>query len=121
MATKIKTEEGLNGEIGVVVNIIGGQTLFNRPILDRLDAHRAIEHGFPASVLSKLVANVAIIQRDDVFQKALGISRRTMFRTKLPDAKKLLSNEQSGRAWKFAEIVAKATRDRKRTRLNSSH
>src|SRR3546814_11534767 len=33
-----------------------------------------------------------------------------MFRTKLPDAKKLLSKEQSGRAWKFAEIVAKATR-----------
>src|SRR3546814_20201970 len=32
----------------------------------------------------------------------------TLFRS--PDAKKLLSKEQSGRAWKFAEIVAKATR-----------
>jgi putative toxin-antitoxin system antitoxin component (TIGR02293 family) len=48
------------------------------------------------------------LQKSDSFEKAIGISLRTIQRHKESPAKSL-SPEQSGRAWKLAEILAKAT------------
>jgi putative toxin-antitoxin system antitoxin component (TIGR02293 family) len=49
-----------------------------------------------------------VLLRDPVsLEKAVGVSLRTLQRRKA-DPTKLLNQEQSGRTWKFAEILAKA-------------
>ncbi|MFL6754711.1 MAG: antitoxin Xre/MbcA/ParS toxin-binding domain-containing protein [Sphingomicrobium sp.] len=96
------------GDIGRVVALLGGPAVLKVRINNRLDAHNVIEKGFPSAVLSKLVSNVALIKDDEALQKALGISKRTLYRRQGGDAAKNLSKEQSGRTWRFAEILAKA-------------
>ena len=49
-----------------------------------------------------------MIHKTDSLEKAVGMSLRTFQRRKDAPAKPL-SQEQSGRTWKFAEILAKAT------------
>ena len=45
----------------------------------------------------------------DVLEKAVGISLRTLQRRKKDETGRRLSKEQSGRAWKFAALLARAT------------
>ena len=52
--------------------------------------------------------NVALLQQPGAFEKAMGISLRTLQRRKREDSPKRLSLEQSGRAWKFAELLEEA-------------
>ncbi len=89
--------------------LLGGMTTFKRSLATPLDAHEVILSGFPGNALVHLASNVALIQRPESFEKATGISMRTFQRRKKETAPKRLSQEQSGRAWKFAEIVGKAT------------
>ena len=96
------------GDIGKVVALLGGTDVIKARINNRLDAHNVIERGFPSAVLTKLVSNVALIKDDEALQKALGISKRTLYRRQGGDGPKNLSKEQSGRTWRFAEILAKA-------------
>jgi putative toxin-antitoxin system antitoxin component (TIGR02293 family) len=49
-----------------------------------------------------------LLNKRDFFERALGMSERTFQRFK-SRPRKPLSKEQSGRTWKFAEILAKAT------------
>ncbi|MBB4366824.1 putative toxin-antitoxin system antitoxin component (TIGR02293 family) [Bradyrhizobium sp. CIR18] len=57
--------------------------------------------------MTYFVSHLIFIQTDSL-EKAFGMSLRTFQRRKgAPD--KPLSQEQSGRTWKFAEILAKAT------------
>ena len=98
------------GEMDMVVGLLGGDALFARPVRDRLDAHEIILSGFPNKALRSLVRNVPVMQQPDVMEKALGISLRTFQRRSKADAVRPLSQEQSGRTWKFAEILARATR-----------
>jgi putative toxin-antitoxin system antitoxin component (TIGR02293 family) len=55
-----------------------------------------------------LVQNLAFLRWDDSFARAIGMSHRTYKRHAAGSAKPL-STEQSGRTWKLAEILAKAT------------
>jgi len=107
MSVAVKHQE-TTGDIGRVVALLGGPAVIKVRINNRLDAHNMIERGFPSAVLSKLVSNVALIKDDAALQKALGISKRTLCRRQGSDRAKNLSKEQSGRAWRFAEILAKA-------------
>jgi putative toxin-antitoxin system antitoxin component (TIGR02293 family) len=54
------------------------------------------------------VDSLALLHDPASLEKAVGISLRTFQRRKA-DPAKLLNREQSGRTWKFAEILAKAT------------
>lgn len=54
------------------------------------------------------VGNLVFIGKTESLEKAVGMSLRTWQRRK-ETPNKPLSQEQSGRAWKFAEILAKAT------------
>jgi len=108
-AKKLETEEVLSREFDRVIALLGGDATFKYPLKTALDAHEVISMGFPSTVLTELVANVALIQHSDALEKAIGISMRTFQRRKGETTAKLLSPEQSGRAWKFAEILAKAT------------
>jgi putative toxin-antitoxin system antitoxin component (TIGR02293 family) len=58
--------------------------------------------------LTHLVESLVLLHDPDSLEKAVGISWRTFQRRKA-DPDRLLSPEQSGRTWKFAEILAKAT------------
>jgi len=95
-------------EMSGVIALLGGPGVFKRGIASRLDAHEVIENGFPSLALERLVENVSLIRDDEALQKALGISKRTLYRRRGETKVKHLSREQSGRTWRFAEILAKA-------------
>jgi putative toxin-antitoxin system antitoxin component (TIGR02293 family) len=64
--------------------------------------------GLPAQALTHLIDSFAFLQKTESLEKAVGISLRTFQRRKdSPD--RTLSQEQSGRTWKFAEILARVT------------
>lgn len=98
----------ISNEMSGVIALLGGPGIFKKVIASRLDAHEVIEDGFPPLALERLVENVSLIRDDDALQKALGISKRTLYRRRGDTKAKHLSREQSGRTWRFAEILAKA-------------
>jgi putative toxin-antitoxin system antitoxin component (TIGR02293 family) len=93
--------------LGQVVKLLGGPQVLRQSILSKLDVHEVILKGIPGGALVFMVAHVKTMKPADV-TRAVGISLRTVQRrTKAPKIR--LSQEQSGRTWKFAEILAKAT------------
>lgn len=110
MATVIENEtppsKGLNPEL--VAEILGGAKILRHPLRSPLDAHDMILKGLPAESLRYLLDNLLIIKMTASLENAVGMSLRTIQRLKKKPAK-ALSKEQSGRTWKFAEILAKAT------------
>jgi putative toxin-antitoxin system antitoxin component (TIGR02293 family) len=96
-------------EIGRTVELLGGRRTLRRYVRSRLEAHDLIEAGLPGHALQHLVSEVGILRmpQHGSLEKAVGISLRTYQRRKdAPD--KPLSPEQSGRTWKFAEILGRA-------------
>jgi len=99
--------KGPGNDLQKVVDLLGGPRILSRRITSALDAHELLLDGLPGSALTHFVDHLLIIQTDSL-EKAFGMSLRTFQRRKdAPD--KPLSQEQSGRTWKFAEILAKAT------------
>src|SRR5215212_8951276 len=96
------------GDIQRVAALLGGAKVLRHPLRDPLDVHEALRDGLPRGALTHLVGHVSVLRDPASLERAVGVSQRTVQRFKLaPD--KRLSPEQSGRAWKFAEILAKAT------------
>jgi putative toxin-antitoxin system antitoxin component (TIGR02293 family) len=82
--------------------------VLSRRVASPLEAHELLLRGLPASALDHLVRHLQVIHKTDSLEKAVGMSLRTYQRRKDAPAKPL-SQEQSGRTWKFAEILSKAT------------
>jgi len=98
--------KGLGNDLQKVADLLGGPRILSRRITSALDAHELLLDGLPGSALTYFVSHLIFIQTDSL-EKAFGMSLRTFQRRKdAPD--KPLSQEQSGRTWKFAEILAKA-------------
>jgi putative toxin-antitoxin system antitoxin component (TIGR02293 family) len=96
-------------EISRTVELLGGRRTLRRAVRNRLEAHDLLQEGLPVHALKHLVNYVAILRvaHHGSLEKAVGISLRTYQRRK--DAlDKPLSPEQSGRTWKFAEILGRA-------------
>lgn len=91
-----------------VSNLLGGARILRHRLRSPLDVHEAIVQGLPGAALTHLIGKLVILRDPASLEKAVGISVRTFQRRKGAPAK-LLSREQSGRTWKFAEILAKAT------------
>lgn len=90
-----------------VVGLLGGQRMLRTRISSKLDVHEAIVKGLPGGALVHMVSHVRTLKPADV-TRAVGVSLRTVQRrTKSPRSR--LNQEQSGRTWKFAEILAKAS------------
>jgi putative toxin-antitoxin system antitoxin component (TIGR02293 family) len=107
--TELETPTTETLELQRVVDLLGGVRVFRHRLKRRLDAHEVLTHGLPGAALMHLIDNLTIIPHHGAsLEKAVGMSRRTFQRRKSASAK-LLSQEQSGRTWKFAEILAKAT------------
>jgi putative toxin-antitoxin system antitoxin component (TIGR02293 family) len=92
----------------LVVDILGGPKVLNWKLGGPLDAHELLLRGLPGAALTYLVDSLSLLHDPVSLEKAIGISLRTFQRRKA-NPTKLLNPEQSGRAWKFAEILAKAT------------
>lgn len=96
------------GTLQRVTELLGGVRLLSRRVDSALDAHELLLGGLPPSALDHLVGRLVVIDKADSLEKAFGMSLRTYQRRKDAPAKPL-SQEQSGRAWKFAEILSRAT------------
>lgn len=100
-------KSSVSGSLGRVINLLGGPQVLKESISSKLDAHEIILKGLPGGALVYMVAHFKTMKPVDVTQ-AVGVSLRTVQRrTKAPRAR--LNPEQSGRTWKFAEILANAT------------
>lgn len=88
--------------------LLGGTRILKRKVKDGFDAHNLIVGGLPGKALTHLVDCLVVIKPSESLGKAVGISTRTLQRRK-DDPDKPLDTERSGRTWKFAEILARAT------------
>ena len=70
---------------------------------------RPIVAGLPGEALNHIVGHLTVLQPTASLEKAIGISLRTFQRRK-DQPSKPLSQDQSGRTWKFAEILGWAGR-----------
>jgi putative toxin-antitoxin system antitoxin component (TIGR02293 family) len=98
-------------EVAVIertADLLGGSRIFPRRLHGPLDVHEALNRGLPREALAHLIGNVRVLHDQVLVKSAIGMSLRTSQRAKVT-AGKPLSKEQSGRVWKFAEILAKAT------------
>ena len=90
------------------VSLLGDENFVRVSLHSKVDVHRILARGLPRSALNRLITNTEVLRNDDFLQKAIGLSMRTSQRHKsAPDAP--LSEVQSGRAWKFAEVLSQAT------------
>lgn len=91
-----------------VVKLLGGKQVLRHQPRDVLAAHELIQQGLPGRSAVHLLDTLIVLAVSESAEKGLGMSLRTFQRHKdQPD--RVLSQEQSGRTWKFAEILAKAT------------
>jgi putative toxin-antitoxin system antitoxin component (TIGR02293 family) len=104
-ATKADVERSYLEDVST---LLGGHKVLGSAIHTELDAHELLHRGLPRRALISLVGKLQVIPVDDT-SEALGVSVRTLQRHKAAPGG-LLDAQQSGRAWKFAEILAKATR-----------
>ena len=97
-------------EIARTAAFLGGPRLLHAAPQNQLDAHDLLHHGLPGAALAHLVGAVPLLSapRGDMLAKAVGISLRTFQRHRDAPGRRL-NPEQSARAWKFAEIVARLT------------
>jgi putative toxin-antitoxin system antitoxin component (TIGR02293 family) len=96
------------GYLEDVSNLFGGRRVLRSEIESELDAHELLHRGLPRGALTKLVDNLLVIHADEA-SEAIGVSLRTLQRHKSAPAAPL-DVQQSGRVWKFAEILARTTR-----------
>ena len=108
VAAKIPSPAAPPGELEKIEALLGGTRVLARRLTNALDAHELLLDGLPASALDHLVGTLVVIGKNESLEKAVGMSLRTWQRRKDMPARPL-SQEQSGRTWKFAEILAKAT------------
>lgn len=107
---RLRDDQSRPPDIAKTVAILGGCAAIGQKIANLLDVHRVIERGFPKLVLRTLVENVPLLQNWNSLHKATGISMRTYFRKTGPTAASpLLTSEQSGRTWRLAQVLVKAT------------
>ena len=96
-------------EVSRTVALLGGRRTLRRSVRTRLETHDLLQKGLPANALRYLVSNVSFLcaPHHGSLEKAVGISLRTYQRRK-DTLDKPLSPDQSGRTWKFAEILGRA-------------
>jgi putative toxin-antitoxin system antitoxin component (TIGR02293 family) len=92
------------------LDLLGGPEVIVTPVRTPLEAHDLIARGLPAVTLVHLGEQAGLNPARLV--EALGMSLRTLQRRRGDrdrDRDRALSPEQSGRAWKFAELLGRAT------------
>lgn len=109
MNVPVKAAAGASQPLERVAMLLGGARVLGRKLDSGLDAHDMILRGLPGQALTHLVGGLQVIELTQSLEKAMGMSLRTYQRRKDEPSRKL-SPEQSGRVWKFAEVLDKAIR-----------
>jgi putative toxin-antitoxin system antitoxin component (TIGR02293 family) len=91
-----------------VAALLGGSRVLRHRVRHALDVHEVLSQGLPGAALTHLIDHVGLLHDHEALERAVGMSVRTFQRFKVAP-KRPLSREQSGRMWKFAEILAQAT------------
>jgi putative toxin-antitoxin system antitoxin component (TIGR02293 family) len=110
MSPQRETASGTSEPVGLarITGLFGGPRVLKHTIMSPIDAHEILVVGLPGPALTNLIVRLGDVGRTKYFEKAIGISQRTVQRRK--DAPHWrLTPEQSGRAWKFAEVFAKSS------------
>ena len=108
LRTEHKTSSPVVAELQQVAELLGGTRLLRHKLRNPLDAHEMLLQGLPGQALRHLIDSLVVLEMTGSLEQAIGMSLRTFQRHR--DAPmKPLNQEQSGRTWKFAEILAKAT------------
>jgi putative toxin-antitoxin system antitoxin component (TIGR02293 family) len=94
--------------LAAVASLLGAPSTLRKVPSSPLEAHEMLLGGLPSRALLHLVQNLVFLRWDDSLARAIGMSHRTYQRHAAVSAKPL-SPEHSGRTWKLAEIIAKAT------------
>ena len=89
--------------------LLGGERVIGRTPVTAMETHDLLVAGLPGEALNHIVGHLTVLQPTASLEKAIGISLRTFQRRK-DEPSKPLSQDQSGRTWKFAEILGWAGR-----------
>ena len=90
----------------LALEFMGGSDVFTDCPASRTELHHVILQGVPGKALDRLISNVVVLSPEQVGE-AVGVSTRTLRRRReAPEAP--LSPEQGGRAFRFAELLARA-------------
>jgi putative toxin-antitoxin system antitoxin component (TIGR02293 family) len=103
IAVEPEAKQGSAQTLEPIVEILGGPRVLKERLEGPLDVHDLLLRGLPGAALAHLVDSFALLHDPMSLEKAVGISVRTIQRRKGAPGKPL-SQEQSGRTWKFAEI-----------------
>lgn len=98
----------IDSDITRTVDVLGGGAALKRRVQNRFDLHDVLSAGLPVDALVRMGAVVSEVLDAGAIDRVLGTSLRTLQRHKKSDTPKLLSAEQSGRVWQFAEILGRA-------------
>lgn len=90
-------------------SLLGGPATLGHDMADPLETHDLLRRGLPARAIEHLLSHLRILDKTESLALAMGMSLRT-FQRRQDDLSRPLSPEQSGRTWKFAEILAHAIR-----------
>jgi putative toxin-antitoxin system antitoxin component (TIGR02293 family) len=90
-----------------ITDLLGGPKVIGKYPADPLAAHEMLQQGLPNACVVYLMGAMAVIGQDSV-ESVVGMSARTRQRRE-KNPTELLSQDQAGRTWKFAEILTRAT------------
>jgi putative toxin-antitoxin system antitoxin component (TIGR02293 family) len=94
--------------VQLATELLGGRRVLHRQVTTEEDAHDLVLRGIPAEAMAKLLAGVVSLS-STVLLTTLGISERSFARRKAAP-KTRLPVDESERLWRFAEVLAHATR-----------
>ena len=103
-----KAAEPAQSSHQLAVAMLGGRRVLHRDVVSDQDAHELIARGIPAAAMTTFFAGILSIS-DSVLRAAIGVSARSFARRKAAP-KTRLPVDESERLWRFAEILAQATR-----------
>jgi putative toxin-antitoxin system antitoxin component (TIGR02293 family) len=89
-----------------ISDLLGGPKVVGKYPADPLAAHEMLERGLPNTAIEHLLEGVTTLAQKSI-ESALGMSVRTRQRREKHPSE-LLNRDQTGRAWKFAEILTRA-------------
>lgn len=92
----------------LATELLGGRRVLHRQVATEEDAHELVLRGIPAEAMTRLFAAMSSLSSKALLA-TIGVSERSFARRKAaPKAR--LPVDESERLWRFAEVLAHATR-----------
>ena len=102
-ATQVRAE---SERLRHIADLLGGPKVVGKYPADPLAAHEMLERGLPNTAIKHLLEGTTTLAQKSI-ESAIGMSVRTRQRREKHPTE-LLSQDQAGRTWKFAEILTRA-------------